>query len=115
MNSFRNLADFPTEDVILLQVYDLLKKTDVATFRQKEAVNGQESLICDEIALNLRNLQMANTQRNALVRLDSAWVGRHWNIWVDSVDYLYAGGVTSAVERRPDEPEGGRGLFSGQQ
>ena len=115
MNSFRNLSDFPSEDVLLLQVYDLLKKTDVATFRHKEAVNGQESLICDEISLNLRNFQMSSTQRNTLVRLESSLVGRHWNIWVDSIDYLYAGDLTSLVRRCPVKPKGPGGLFHCQQ
>ena len=97
MNSFKNLSDFPGTLITLLQVYDFERKREVCIFSQKSKKPKQESLMIDELTINIKNISLSNTQKNTFNRLESSISGFNWAFWIDTFDYLYIGHLTSLL------------------
>lgn len=97
MNSFKNLSDFPGTLITLLQVYDFERKSEVCIFSQKSKNPKQESLMIDELTINIKNISLSNTQKNTFNRLESSISGLNWAFWIDAFDYLYIGHLTSLL------------------
>lgn len=97
MNNFKNLTDFPTEVLILLHIYDMERKGEITTFVRRNELDDKDSLIIDELNVNIKNISVSNPPKNAFTSLDSAISNRTWGFWIDSFDFLYIGQINSLL------------------
>ena len=91
MDKLKNLAHFKAEPVLFLQVFDLQLKNDLCTFTQQQKIESMQSVVIDELTVNIQDITSGQVSRNALNTLDSSLSGNDWAFWIDSNNYLYIG------------------------